>query len=105
MNLDHVAINVNNLKDSVAWYVANLQAKIKYVDDTWALLEIGNTKLALTIPEQHPPHIAFEVKAISDFPAGNISYHRDGSAYLYVQDPNNNVIEYICWPKELDNDS
>ena len=97
MKLDHVAIQVSNLKESVKWYQENLNAKINYCDETWAMLEIGTLKLALTLPHQHPPHVAFEVENLNDFPDGEIKYHRDGSAYLYVEDPTGNTIEYICW--------
>ena len=100
MQLDHVAINVEHIQKSIDWYVANLNAEIKYSDDTWALLQIGNTNLALTISEQHPPHIAFCVKDTSEFlgPLGKCGTHRDGSKYNYINDPDGNVIELIYWP-------
>ena len=97
MNLDHVAIQVSDLKKSVEWYKEKMSAEVKYCDETWAMLRIGNLDLALTIPEQHPPHFAFEVENLCDFPDGEIKYHRDGSAYLYAADPDGNTIEYICW--------
>ena len=87
MKLDHVAIQVNNLEECVDWYVNNFSADISYKDDTWAMLRIGTTNLALTLPSQHPAHIAFEVDTLDDFPEGEIKYHRDGSAYLYESDP------------------
>ena len=98
MKLDHVALQVNNLEESVNWYVENFCAKINYKDDTWAMLNIGGTNIALTIPSQHPAHIAFVVDKKEDFPPGEIKYHRDGSAYLYTEDPAGNVVEYIWWP-------
>lgn len=97
MKLDHVAVQVEDLKLSIEWYQENLNAEIQYCDETWAMLKIGTTNLALTIPEQHPPHIAFEVKSLKEFPSGEIKHHRDGSAYLYVKDPSGNIVEYICW--------
>lgn len=97
MKLDHVAIQVTDLTKSINWYQENLNAEIIYHDETWAMLDINGLKLALTIPEQHPPHIAFEVQNLKDLPAGEIKYHRDGSAYLYVEDPAGNIVEYICW--------
>ena len=59
MKIDHVAINVADIKKSVNWYVENMSAKVDYEDDTWAMLSIGDTKLALTIEYQHPPHVAY----------------------------------------------
>ena len=101
-NIDHIAVQVSNLKESVEWYLRSFNADLIYCDETWAMLEFGNTKLALTIPSQHPPHVAIQVSNISDFPcdAEEIREHRDGSKYLYVKDPSGNVIEYIYYPPE-----
>ena len=80
MKIDHVAINVADIKKSVNWYVENMSAKVDYEDDTWAMLSIGDTKLALTIESQHPPHVAFCVEDIKDLGEGaEIKRHRDGS--------------------------
>tara|TARA_R110002153_G_scaffold179328_2_gene332722 strand:+ start:865 stop:1176 length:312 start_codon:yes stop_codon:yes gene_type:complete len=99
MKLDHIAINVKNVSNSVKWYQENYNARIKYADETWASLLIGDVNLALTVSKQHPPHLAFTLLKMSDFPKGReIKYHRDGSAYLYTQDPDGNTIEYIYWP-------
>ena len=54
LDLDHIAVNTNDIKESVSWYVDKFGAEIEYIDETWALLAIGKTKLALTIPDQHP---------------------------------------------------
>ncbi len=97
MKLDHIAIQVDDLPKALDWYQEKLNAKINYCDETWAMLEIGDLKLALIVPEQHPSHMAFEVSNLNEFPAGEIKYHRDGSAYLYVEDPAGNTVEYICW--------
>ena len=99
MQLDHIAINVKNVRKAVKWYVNNLGASIKYVDDTWASLDVGGTNIALTRAKQHPPHFAFTLEKFSDFPEGHeIKYHRDGSAYLYIEDDDGNTIEYVYWP-------
>ena len=97
MILDHVAIQVSNVSNSVKWYKDNLDAKVLYCDDTWAMLEIGGTKLAITIPEQHPSHIAFRVDKIEKIPSP-AGKHRDGSVYQYIEDPDGNSIEYIFYP-------
>ncbi len=102
MQLDHVAINVQDINKSVQWYVLNLKATISYLDETWAMLKIGNTNLALTVSSQHPPHVAFCINDMSEFPGplGKISTHRDGSTYQYIKDPSGNVVEYIYWPNK-----
>ncbi len=97
MQLDHIAMTVEDIARSVKWYTENFNAETKYVDETWALLEIGQTRIALTIPSQHPPHIAFTVSKLEDVP-GMPKTHRDGSISSYVQDPDGNSIEYIYWP-------
>lgn len=100
MELDHIAINVKDIKKASEWYTKNLNAEIEYIDDTWAMLDIGGTKLALTVSRQHPPHFAFTLKSLDAFPPDEeIRYHRDGSAYLYIEDPDGNTIEYVYWPE------
>ena len=74
------------------------------MDETWALLKIGSTRLALTLPTQHPPHIAFKVDKIEDIPSEDIKEHRDGSKYVYMKDSEDNTIEIIFWPKKWDKD-
>ena len=100
MQLDHIAINVKDIKKASDWYMKNLGATIEYLDETWAMLDIEGTKLALTVSRQHPPHFAFTLQSLDDFPTGEeIRYHRDGSAYLYIEDLDGNTIEYVYWPK------
>ena len=94
MILDHIAINVKCISRSIQWYKKNFDAEVKYEDDTWALLEVGKTKIALTIPSQHPPHIAFTVENLAELP-GKHNHHRDGSVSCYVDDPDGNSIEYV----------
>ena len=87
------------LQVAIAWYVNNLGALIKYQDDTWAALTLNGSIIALTLPNQHPLHVAYTLYKFSNFPAGHeIKYHRDGSAYLYLEDLDGNTIEYIYWP-------
>ena len=95
--LDHVALNVKNLKRAVKWYTEKGFA-VEYEDETWAMLKLNDFCLALTIPDQHPPHIAFTVDDIHEMPGGEIREHRDGSKYLYCDDSEGNTIEYIFWP-------
>lgn len=102
MNLDHIAVSVENIENSVSWYCKNLNAKVRYKDETWAMLSIGDTKIALTIGNTHPPHIAFSVSSTSLFPKGSkISTHRDESKYFYQKDPDGNTIEWIYYSDRL----
>jgi len=96
MKLDHVAINVKEIKKSVEWYVKNMSAKVEYQDDTWAMLSFGGVNIALTVKSQHPPHIGFSVSSMKEFGDGaEIKKHRDGSHYLYLEDPDGNVLEKL----------
>ena len=98
---DHIAVNCEDINASVDWYCENLDAKIIYSDDTWAMLSLPGINMALTKKSQHPPHLGFEIFNDSDFPdSQEVKEHRDGSRYVYVKDPDGNVIEYVKYPGE-----
>lgn len=97
--IDHIAIQVNSIAESIKWYISRFGGNILYQDETWAMIDMGNVKLALTIPSQHPPHVAIEISSYDKFPQSkNVKTHRDGSLYMYEKDNSGNVIEYICYP-------
>ena len=101
--LDHVAIQTDDVPASVEYYVQNFAAEILYADATWAFLKVGQGKLALVTPSQHPAHIALRVdestlNAEAARAGKPIDRHRDGATGIYVNDPNGNVIELICYP-------
>ena len=58
--IDHIAIVVTNINHAVNWYTNNRDCKVNYQDESWAELQFENIKLALVLPQYHPPHIAFE---------------------------------------------
>ena len=92
--LDHVAIQVGDVARAVAWYRENFRARVGYQDETWALLEFANVRLALVVPGQHPPHLAF-VKADAER-FGPLKTHRDGTASVYVPDSEGNTLEIMA---------
>ena len=49
--IDHLAVCTDNITKSVAWYKDNFSCDILYQDDSWAMLEFENIKLALVLPE------------------------------------------------------
>jgi catechol-2,3-dioxygenase len=52
------------------------------------------------VASQHPPHIGFEVSSYEDLGENvEIKTHRDGSHYLYLEDPDGNVLEKIYWDR------
>ncbi len=101
--MDHVAIQTRDIAGSVAYYVENFGAHVLYQDTTWAFLRVGQGKLALVSPEQHPPHVALRVdeatlERMATSVGKPIDRHRDGTTGIYVDDPQGNVIELICYP-------
>ena len=93
--IDHIALVVSNVSKAVRWYESNRDCKIKYQDDTWALLEFDNIDLALVSAAEHPPHIAFVDNSIK-----NGTRHRDGSESIYDHDGFGNIIEKIKYSKK-----
>tara|TARA_B100000214_G_scaffold198084_1_gene143373 strand:+ start:539 stop:832 length:294 start_codon:yes stop_codon:yes gene_type:complete len=89
--IDHVAIQVNDIDESVKFYVNRFGCEIIHQDDTWAFLQFENIKLALVIEDEHPYHIAFET---GEWIFGAVE-HRDGSVSRYDEDPSGNAIELI----------
>lgn len=103
MELDHAAVVANDIAASVKWYVERFGAEALYQDATWALLKLGQGKLALVTPSQHPAHVAVRVgeDALARWAqeAGlPIDRHRDGTQGIYISDPDGNVVELIYYP-------
>ena len=103
MQFDHAAVPSNDIAASVAWYRTHVGAEVIYQDATWAFLKLGQGKLALVSPAQHPPHLALRVGedelAAAAARAGKpIDRHRDGTTGIYIDDPQGNVLELICYP-------
>ena len=94
-SLDHIAINVSNIENSIEWYTRELNASIIYRDKTWCLLSIANTKIALTIKDEHPPHVGFLIKEFSKNHIDKVKKHRDNTEYVYISDIDGNIIELI----------
>jgi catechol 2,3-dioxygenase-like lactoylglutathione lyase family enzyme len=90
----HVAVAVDNIPKAIDWYRSHFRCRISYQDDTWALLEFANTRVALVIPEQHPPHLGFMSRHAEQF--GPLKSHRDGTRSVYVQDPAGNSVEILA---------
>ena len=93
-SIHHVAIAVGNVGEAVNWYRKHFRCEIGYQDDSWALLQFGNTQLALVIPAQHPPHIGFIHPQAEAF--GDLKLHRDGTRSCYVADPSGNPVEVLA---------
>lgn len=102
MEFDHVAVRCSDIQRSVAWYIKNLDCEVVYQDTTWAMLKIGESKIALVSKDQHPAHIAVRVENSLKFPCppDKVKVHRDSSSYYYGADPDGNIIEWVAYTNE-----
>ena len=92
--IHHIAISVKDVSKAVGWYTKHFRCDIEYQDETWALLAFGNTRLALVVPEQHPPHIGLIHPQAEAF--GELKPHRDGTRSCYIADPAGNAVEVLA---------
>lgn len=98
-NLDHIhhiAIPVPNIAKALEWYTSRFNCQVEYVDETWALLEFANAKLALVLPDEHPSHFALSRSDANKF--GELVTHRDGLKSVYLTDAFGNSIEILEEP-------
>ncbi len=91
--LHHVAIAVSDVESAVRWYRRSFDCVVAYQDDTWALLEFATVHLALVTPGEHPPHIGIARPDADEF--GELAAHRDGTRYVYLNDPSGNTVEVL----------
>ena len=96
--IDHVALTTSDPQKAAEWYCENFDATLLYSDDTWAMVQFENIKLAFVIKTQHPAHIAFEVDQFDE--TDRTKKHRDGSVSVYKNDPWKNIYELIQYESE-----
>lgn len=99
MKIDHIALLVDNPADAAKWYCENFQADLIYSDETWAVVEFENIKLAFVVKHQHPAHFAFRTTHFNK--SDTVKTHRDGTASVYKRDPWGNIYELIKYPDKL----
>ena len=91
--IHHVAIPVPDIAKALEWYTSQFNCRVEYVDETWALLEFANAKLALVLPNEHPSHFALTRPDANKF--GKLVTHRDGLHSVYINDAFGNSIEIL----------
>ncbi len=98
--VDHIAFVVDNINEAVEWYTEHTPADVVHRDESWAMLELFDTKVALILPNTHPAHFAIKCESTATFPCeeNEIKEHRDGSQYYYLRDPYGNAIEWVHYP-------
>ena len=94
--IDHIALQTKNINNSVSWFVKKFKCNVKYQDESYAMLEFKNMKIALVLPDQHPPHLAIKCDNIEEH--GKPRKHRDESEFLYIEGFDKNVFELIRYP-------
>jgi len=103
LKFDHIAIVVANISKSIEWYSERFsEFKLLYSDDTWAIANIGELRLAFVLKTEHPRHIAFtpeEDLVHPDFVDKPTKLHRDGTSSFYINDPDGNTIEILFGAK------
>ncbi len=92
--IDHVAIAVPEIGSAIDWYQQHFQCEVLYQDNSWALLQFSNIKMALVLPAEHPPHIGFLTAKAVEF--GPLKQHRDGTKSVYISDPAGNSLELLA---------
>ncbi len=99
---DHIAQQVPDIAEAVAWYQATIPGTtVLYQDTSWAFIEANGAKLAFVLKDQHPGHLAWKVSesdlellaARHDRP---IALHRDKTRSFYLEAPGGQWIEIIC---------
>ena len=92
--IDHVAISVRDIAAAVAWYTRSFRCRVAYQDASWAFLEFDNVRVALVVPDQHPPHLALVSPEAGSF--GKLTTRRDGTRSTYISDPSGNSVEIVA---------
>ena len=100
-HFDHVAQQVPDIAEAVAWYVRTLPGvKVLHQDNSWAFIEVNGTKLAFVKSDQHPNHLAWrvdtaELERLAAELGKEIKSHRDKSRSFYLEAPGGQWIEII----------
>lgn len=91
-SIHHVAIECDDIRRTVYWYLETFMCSVEHLDDTWAMLRFDNIRLALVTRGSHPSHIGF---VVHDGMVSDAKRHRDNTESQYVKDPSGNTIELI----------
>ncbi|GDX39294.1 hypothetical protein LBMAG20_15090 [Methylocystaceae bacterium] len=92
-NIHHLALQVDDIEQSLSWYTSKFSCEIVYQDESWVLLKFSNISLALVLPNQHPSHFAVISENLEIY--GLPKRHRDGTSSVYIKDPSGNNVEML----------
>jgi catechol 2,3-dioxygenase-like lactoylglutathione lyase family enzyme len=104
MKIDHFALSVSSIEDSVKWYKKVLGASVKQRDkEKEAILEVGKLEISLIKDDDivSPRHIAFDVNNVNTASLLEIfniekvesEMKSISSSYVYITDPDGNTIQ------------
>ncbi len=105
MRFDHVAQQVPDIAEAVAWQVRTVPGStVLHQDPTWALVESAGVRMAFVLPGQHPPHVAFrvsdeELEVLAAEHGAQIATHRDATRSIYLEGPGSLATEIISYPE------
>ena len=115
-SLYSVELRTARWEEMVVWYreVLGLRVLVRVVDDGYALLEAGDTRLALLSrpsPGEPSPRwsLGFEIVALDEVHArlvatgGDVAaprLHPEGFSELVTVDPDGNRIRLFSWPQK-----
>lgn len=104
MQFDHVAQQVPDIAEAIAWQVRVVPGtRVLHQDDSWGLVESGGAKLAFVLRSQHPDHLAYrvddaELERLAAEHGASISVHRDATRSIYLKGPGSLQTEIISYP-------
>lgn len=91
--IDHVAILVADLEQSIHWYTTSFGCELIHRGKTLAIISFRNVKLVLSLPSEQRPHIAISKDNASEF--GEIMEQSDLCTSTFISDPTGNLIELV----------
>ncbi len=91
--IDHVAVVVADIENSVAWYTSSFACEVEMLDKTVAVLRFRNLKLVLVLPSQQRAHVGYKKSDAATY--GEITPRPDGISSTFVADPTGNMVELI----------
>ena len=100
--VDHVALLVDDLDVSQAWYEEELEAICEFSTNSYRRMRFNNTTVALICKHTYPyAHVGILVEKREELPqVGERVEHRDGTIGVYTFDPDGNCVEHIWYNEE-----
>ena len=105
MEFDHVAQQVPDVAEAVAWWRRTIPGtRVLHQDETWGLIEAAGLRLAFVLAHQHPTHLAWRVpradlERLAAEHGAEIAPHRDGTRSFYLEGPGGQSMELIAYPE------